>query len=699
MSTTSDAPGRFERTAASPPARMRTLGRSAARVWRGRPQDPRWVRPAVFALLVATAVLYLVGLSASGWANPFYAAASQAGSQSWEAWFFGSSDASNAITVDKPPAALWVTGLSVRVFGLSSWSILVPQALEGVAAVGLLYATVRRRTSPAAGLLAGFLLATTPVAVLMFRFDNPDALLVLLMVAATWGVLKAVDTGRARFLLWAGVFLGLGFLTKQLQVLLVLPGLGLAYLWAAPHPPGRRVKHLLLAAAAMVVAGGWWVAVVELVPDSWRPYIGGSQDNSFLELTFGYNGFGRLTGDETGSVGSNGSWGETGIGRMFGSEFGGNISWLLPAAGLLAVAGFVLTRRAPRTDTRRAAYLAWTGWGVVTFAAFSFMSGIIHPYYSVALAPAVAALVGTGALDLWRLRSTRWALPVLGLVTAATAAWAFVLLGRSPDFVPWLRPVVVVAGVLAALLLVAAGFLRGTLTPSLQQAGVVAALIAALAGPLSYAVQTAGTAHTGAIVSAGPTVSSGPGGMGGTRPGGGGQFGGMLGAQQGTTGPSATGQSAQAPTGGAQGGPTGGTGTRGGAGGGAGGLLGASTPSAELTTLLEQDAASYTWVAAVTGSNNAAGYQLATEEPVMAVGGFNGTDPAPTLAQFQQHVADGDIHYYIASSSMASTSSGGSDDATEIASWVAASFSSTDVGGTTVYDLTTGAAAGTASTT
>ena len=164
----------------APPARR---ANRVASVVRGRTTDPAWVRPSVLALLVATAVLYLWGLGASGWANSFYSAAAQAGSASWKAMFFGSSDAANSITVDKPPAALWIMALSVRIFGLSSWSLLVPQALEGVAAVGLLYLAVRRTSGPAAGLIAGAVLATTPVAALMFRFNNPDALLVLLMVA------------------------------------------------------------------------------------------------------------------------------------------------------------------------------------------------------------------------------------------------------------------------------------------------------------------------------------------------------------------------------------------------------------------------------------------------------------------------------------------------------------------------------------
>ena len=280
-------------------------------------------------MLVGTALLYLWGLGASGWANAFYSAAAQAGAQNWTAWFFGSSDAANSITVDKPPAALWVTGLSVRLFGLNSWSILVPQALMGVATAWILYLAVRRAAFPAtgsdrlahrAGLLAAAVLALTPVATLMFRFNNPDALLVLLMTAAAYGVLRAIQEQRMRWLVLAGVFLGFGFLTKQLQVLLVVPGFAFAYLIAAQPKVGNRVLHLLAAGGAMAVSAGWWLAAVELVPAQLRPYIGGSQDNSIMDLTFGYNGFGRLNGDETGSVGGGNGWGQPGLFRMFGAS-------------------------------------------------------------------------------------------------------------------------------------------------------------------------------------------------------------------------------------------------------------------------------------------------------------------------------------------------------------------------------------------
>ena len=186
-----------------------TLGRRVAGgVWdprarlqsllRGRTDDPVWVRPALLSLLGATALLYLVDLAASGYANAFYSAAVEAATRSWKAFFFGSFDSSNFITVDKPPASLWVMDLSARLFGVNSWSILAPQALEGVAAVALLYATVRRRFSALAGLLAGLALALTPVAALMFRFNNPDALLTLLLIAAAYALTRSLEGASSR---------------------------------------------------------------------------------------------------------------------------------------------------------------------------------------------------------------------------------------------------------------------------------------------------------------------------------------------------------------------------------------------------------------------------------------------------------------------------------------------------------------------
>jgi 4-amino-4-deoxy-L-arabinose transferase-like glycosyltransferase len=654
------------------------------RVFRGSPDDPAWARPGLLVLLAATAVLYLWGLGASGWANSFYSAAVQAGSASWKAFFFGSSDAANSITVDKTPASLWVMALSARLFGVNAWSILVPQAIEGVAAVGLLYATVRRWSGPTAGLVAGAVLAVTPVAVLMFRFNNPDALLVLLLIAGAYATLRAVEAASPRWLMFAAGLVGFGFLTKMLQALLVVPAFAIVYLVAAPTTLRRRFLALLAAGAALIVTAGWWVAIVELIPASARPYIGGSQHNSILELTLGYNGFGRLTGNEVGSVSMGNMWGATGWTRLFTSDIGGQIAWLLPAALVLLAAGHWVMRRAPRIDMTRATLLLWGLWLLVTGLIFSFMRGVFHAYYTVALAPAVAAIIGIGVTLFWQRRRDVVARSVLAATLAVTAIWAHVLLVRSTDFVPWLAVAVPIAGIGLAVLLLGATWLprRAAL------AVAVAGLVTALAGPSAYAVETAATAHSGSIVTAGPTVASagsggGFGGRGaGAGPGGGGgPFG--TGPQTGTgqvPGGAAGGFGGQA----GGGGPAG----RGGVGGGgAGGLLRGSSPSAALVTLLQADARSYTWVAASVGSNNASGYQLATGDPVMALGGFNGSDPSPTLAQFQHLVSEGKIHYFIGGG-VGMPSSGGSSASQLIASWVAANFTATTVGNATVYDLT-----------
>ncbi|MEV7328416.1 glycosyltransferase family 39 protein [Micromonospora sp. NPDC093244] len=698
-------------------------------------RSPAWTRPALATLLLATAVLYIWGLGASGWANSFYAAAVQAGSVSAKAFLYGSSDAANSITVDKTPASLWLMALSVRLFGLNSWAMLVPQALCGVASVGVLYATVQRWYGPVAGLIAGAVLAVTPVATLMFRFNNPDALLVLLLVAGAYATVRAVETASTRWIVLVGVLVGFGFLTKMLQAFLVVPVFAGVYLLAAPTGLWRRVRQLLLAGLAVLVSAGWWVALVELVPASARPYIGGSQGNSILELTLGYNGLGRITGDEVGSVGGAGPRmggggggpfsGQTGLLRMFDGEIGGQVSWLLPAALILLVAGLVLAGRAARTDRTRAGLLLWGGWLLVTGLIFSFMSGIFHAYYTVALAPAVGALVGIGATLLWRQRrphpapddatvpgsrAQRWR-PLAATVTlagtlAVTVWWAWVLLGRSPDWYPWLRVVVLAAGLLGAVLLLLVTRLPRRFVPVVLGLGVAAAL----AGPAAYALQTAATPHTGSIPSAGPSVAGafGRGGFPGGRPAGGqfpgggrddggrdpggrdgGRMPGFPGGGQ-MPGFPGGGQMPGFPGGGQMpGSPGGGQGRE--AAGGMGGLLDAREPSAALRELLERDSDTYTWVAATIGSNNASGYQLATGEPVMPIGGFNGSDPSPTLAQFQRHVADRKIHYFVGGGGF--RANGGSSASQEISTWVQETFTPQTVDGVTVYDLSTGGAA------
>ncbi len=693
----------------APPATAGLRARAAIRgraVWRGATDEATWVRPALLGLLGGTAVLYLWNLAASGWANAYYSAAVQAGSQDWLAMLFGSFDASNAITVDKPPASLWVMALSARLFGFSAWSVLMPQALMGVASVWLLFLTVRRSFGAPAGLLAGAVLALTPIATLMFRFNNPDALLVLLLTAAAYGTVRALEHGSTRWLVLAGALVGFAFLAKMLQAFLVIPALGLVWMVAAPSPLPRRLWQLGAAALAVIVSAGWYVALVELWPAAARPYIGGSQTNSLLELMVGYNGLGRISGDEVGRIGGGGGGpfsDGAGIFRLFDAQLAGQIAWLLPTALVCLVAVLVARRTAARIDLQRAQALLWGGWLICTGLVFSLMEGIFHGYYTVALAPAIGALVGTGAATAWAHRAdprVRW-LTAAGL--AGTAAWAAWILSQSPAWNVWLTPVLIGAAGAAVLLVVVPDGRPGVM----RTAAVTAAVAVLLLAPGVASVATAAHPHTGAIHTAEPAVAAG---IGGNGPGRTGRFGanGPLGLPNrgagtfqppagGISGPGGPRGNGAFPAPGALGRRPGsfgsplasGAGQDGARRGGIGGLLHAGTADPALVAALQSDAAAYRWVAATTGSNNAAGLSLSSGDAVMSIGGFNGTDPSPTLAEFQAYVAAGAIHYYVAGRDAAgfAGAQGGADTAGAIADWVAATFGSQAIGGVTVYDL------------
>jgi len=621
---------------------------------------------ALAILLAATAVLYLWNLTASGYANTFYAVAAQAGSQNWKAWFFGSLDTSNFITVDKPPASLWVMGLSGRIFGFSSASLLVPQALMGVGSVALVYAAVKRVASPAAGLVAGAVLAATPAAALMFKFDNPDALLVLLMTLAGYFVVRAMSTvaGR-RAAMWtalAGVALGFAFLAKMLQGLMVLPAFGVAYVIAGQTRLRTRLVHLVIGAAAVIVSAGWWVLAVWLWPADSRPYIGGSTNNSVMDLVLGYNGLGRLFGNTGGGMNGGGAGssfgGSTGLDRLFGSEMGIQISWLIPAALIALVFGLLACGRAPRTDLLRASLILWGGWFLVTGVIFSYMSGTIHPYYTVALAPAVAGMIGTGGYALWAVRA-RW-IGRCGLAAMMLAAgiWSWVLLYRNADWLPMLKWILLAGTVVGAILILMGAQDRFR---KLTVAGLIIGSLAGITGSASYAIATAATAHGGSIPTAGPTGAVSDSGLGG-----GGAIGGGPEQRDGEAPPIET------------------TGNLVSSGPEAGG---GSESTSELTAMLVN--AGTTWSAATNGSQSAATYELASNTAVMAIGGWS-SDPAPTLDQFIQYVADGEIHYYIAGGQGGSqrNSQGGDGTSSAIQDWVEANFTSTTVGNSTVYDLT-----------
>lgn len=603
---------------------------------------PTWFGTALASLLAITAVLYLWGLGSLGWANDFYAAAVQAGTQSWKALLFGSLDSGNAITVDKPPAAIWVMALSGRVFGFSTWSMLLPQALMGVGAVALLVASVRRVSGCGAGLLAGSALALTPVAALMFRFNNPDALLVLLSVAAAYCVIRALDGTTTRWIAIAGALVGLAFLTKLLQALLVTPAFALVVLVAIPGDIWHRLRVLLIGMATMVVSAGWYLALVSLWPSDSRPYIGGSTDNSLLQLALGYNGMGRVFGGDGNSHhdpavelaphGLGGFGGQAGITRLFSDSIGAEIAWLLAAALIGFLAVLWLRRSMPRTDRTRAALLLWGGWLIVSALVFSFMKGIMHPYYTIALAPAIAALVGMTSKELWQWRQIRSARAVLGVMLVASGATAFVILNRAPEWFPWLRWTLLIGTVVSAAIL-AVGYRLERWATTLAVAG----LLFGLGGTAAYTVATVATAHSGSMPASGPhlavTHNSGPGGPGGPRID--------------------------------------------------------VTKSQQIMTMLA--GADTRWSAATVGSRTAAAVELVLGKPVMAIGGFAGSDNSPMLAQFQKYVVQHQVRYFITTPDKGPGGPPRSDNAPtsgdQITQWVQQHFAPREIDGATVYDL------------
>lgn len=594
----------------------------------------RWSRPAVAALLTATAALYLWNLSANGYANAFYAAAAQAGSQSWSGWFFGSLDAKNFITVDKPPAALWVTGLSVRLFGMSSWTVLVPQVLMGVATVAVLYAAVRRSVDDAeygaaAGLLAGTVLALTPVSALIFRYNNPDALMVLLTTVAAYCLLRALAAASWRWLAMVGVAFGFAFLTKMLAGLIVLSAFVVAYLCFAPTHWWKRLVHLLIPMSALVVSAGWWVLTVQLWPADARPYIGGSTDNSVLNLALGYNGVSRIFGSK-GPIGQpiphTVAASRPGLHRLFGAEMGYEISWLLPVALFALAFGGYLLLRASLSRSEKAALVLWGGWIALCALVFGYMNGTAHPYYTVAMAPAVGALVGLGTIWAWRRRRDWDGRIALAAIISLAAGWAAVLLHRADLGPTWARSVVI-GGAFAAIALLA----TTTKWPTLAPVAVTVGLIAGLGGTAAFTVATIATPHDGAVPSAVHTANGWP----------------TVGKRFGSS-PSLR--------------------------------FGNLADNNELAAALR--ATTTPWSAATTGSQGASALEIASGTSVMAIGGWS-SDPVPTLPQFIADVRGGKITYYVDIGHNHTRSTAGG----AINQWVEQTFRPTLIGGARVYRL------------
>ncbi len=642
------------RPAQAPTARLERL------LIRARAGEATWVLPATAAVLALASLLYIVNLTVSGYANVYYSGAAWAASQSWSAWFMGSIDPANFITVDKPPLATMVMGLSVRIFGLSPASILLPQALMGVGTVALLMATVRRTFGAPASIIAGLVTALTPAAVLIFRYNNPDALLTLLLVGSAYAFMRALEHNSLRWIAMAGILVGLGFETKLLQAFLVLPVFAIVYAIAAPGSVRRRIAGLTVAAFSVIVASSWWVVAMELIPAGSRAYVGGSTNNSALDLVLGYDGLGRIFGQGGAGAASGGGGGgfsgTPGILRLFNSQLGGQIAWFLPLSVVGLAAGLASRLRAPRTDLARAAFLMWGGWLAVHVIVFSFMSGVIHSYYVVAMAPAVGALVGGGVVAMWRARERYpWVGVVLGIVILGSAGVAMMLLDRTPSFVPGLGlAAIVVTAVMLPILALPVSARWGRV----QAAAAGLALAMLLAGPAAYAVDTMATAYSGGDPSAGPTSTSIDGAPANGIPG-------------------ARGAIGQTPADGTGNGPAGSSGN-----GGSGSAQGGSLDAATLEYLIAEQGAA-TWIVAVSDATTASQVELSTGRAAMAMGGFSGSDNALSLERLQALVASGELRFV----STGGEARGGQAGTSDVTSWVASACTPVTVDGAAMSAL------------
>jgi 4-amino-4-deoxy-L-arabinose transferase-like glycosyltransferase len=663
--------------------------RTAARLLASREGDPVWSRPLLWIVTLVAGILAFWGLTRNGYGNTYYAEAAQAASHSWTAWLTNAVDVSGTDSLDKGPLANMLMGLSGRVLGFSSFSMLLPEALCGVGSVVVLHNIVKRTMGHRAAILAALILAVTPIFVAMSRFNNPDAVLVLTELGAVWALIRALESGRTRHLLLSGVFVGLAFNVKMLEAYLIVPGLVLAFLVAGQGGLRRRLAQLTAAGGAMLAVSFVWYGAMMLLPAADRPWVGDTTDNSWFSLIFGANGLSRVAGNSAGGPGAGpGSFGgQTGALRLFNSIVGGQIAWLLPLAAAGLGLGLWSRRRAARTDLGRAAYLAWGGAAVVSWAVFSFSQGIFHPYYTTTLAPAIAALVAGGLTLAWdRSRgSVVWA-AILAAAVIGTAALGATILAGASGFVPWLAPAAIVLAVVGAgALLLARSRRAGGSGRRLTAVALISGMLALLAGPTAYSIATVGRSITGSNPLAGPaSVASdrGPGGGGGGPGGGGGGArrsgppAGFLGGTRPAGAPALFGDQAAA-AGGVR--PTGAPGGFGGIGGG--------QVSKALLDYLEAHQGSARYLVAAVGSGTAAGLALQSGRDVIDMGGFNGSDPAPSLAQLEQLVQSGQLHYVILSGGGGGGPGGQSTATAARDAWIKQHGKALTVSGQTVYYL------------
>jgi 4-amino-4-deoxy-L-arabinose transferase-like glycosyltransferase len=602
------------------------------------PPSRLWQRLALGGVMLISLFMNFYQLGQNGFGNLYYASAIRSMLDNWHNFFFVSFDPGGFVSIDKPPLGFWLQAASAKIFGFTAFSILLPQALAGVLSVLLLYYLVRRHFAIVAGLLAALALAISPISVLTNRNNTIDSTLVLVMLLGAWAVLRAAETGKLRWLLLCAVFVGLGFNIKMLEAYLVVPAYGLLYLLAAPRRIWVRIMHLALAALLMLTISLSWAVAVDLTPAASRPYVGSSQDNSEISLALGYNGIQRLLGQfgfgggNSGSTsgnttrsfppagagsgtfnggnfpqpgaggpgqqpqglgnggGSTGMFntGNPGLLRLFNEPLGGQIVWLLPIAllGMLALAW----QRRPRfrEDHQQQSLILWGTW-LLTMAVFFSIATFFHQYYLSTFAPAICTLFGIGVVVMWQdYRRSGWRGWLLPLALLLTALEQIHIIMSDPSWGTWLIPLIAIPCALAAAILFAA-----RLIPRLRLGTRV--LVPALCVALLALMLTS------AVWSTIPVLAN---------------------------------ETSMLPVAGASGQSSGGLGR-------------SSSVDTALIKYLEAHKGSAKYLVAVVSSNEAESIILATNQPVMALGGFSGSDPILTTAQLSALVKSGAVRFFL----------------------------------------------------
>ena len=607
--------------------------------------SPFWSQLALAGVMIISIFMNFYQLGQNGFGNLYYASAVRSMLDNWHNFFFISFDPGGFVSVDKPPLGFWLQAASAKLFGFTPFSIFLPQALAGVLSVLLLYHLVRRHFGVVAGLLAALALAISPISVITNRNNTIDSTLVLTMLLGAWTVMRAAETGKWRWLILTAVLVGLGFNIKMLEAYLVVPAYALLYLLAAPRSLKMRIAQLLVAALVMLTISLSWAVVVDLTPASQRPYVGSSQDNSEISLALGYNGIQRLLGSfgfggsrantsntngttpqpsfpggtgnfpppgsggngqppqgfrgnggqpPQGFGGGNGgggmfNTGNPGLLRLFNEPLGGQIVWLLPMA-LLGILALAWQRRPHfRENREQQSLILWSVW-LVTMAVFFSVATFFHQYYLSTFAPAIYALFGIGVVVMWQdYRRSGWRGWLLPLALLLTALEQIHIILSNPAWGTWLIPLIAIPCALAAVILIVARLL-----PHLKSR------VRILAPTLGIALLA--LLLTSAVWSAIPVLAN-----------------------------EAPSLPVAGPTSQSVGGPGGGN----------------NTVDSALIRYLEAHRNGAKYLVAVASSNEADAIILATNQPVMAMGGFSGSDPILTTSQLAALVKNGTVRFFL----------------------------------------------------